>query len=111
MSQFNALTSGGQSKWSLAAYKHLFKTRVTRTPSLTQQRQVVKTWEIAPGEIAVAPVLQPPDRFVCFFKYLTDRDQQNFGFVVGTPAGSGFTIDPDEVERTLDLFPSSCGEV
>lgn len=56
-------------------------------------------------------VLQPPDRFVCFFKYLTDRDRQNFGFVVGTPAGSGFTIDPDEVERTLDLFPSSYGEV
>lgn len=55
-------------------------------------------------------VLQPPDRFVCFFKYLTDRDRQNFGFVVGTPAGSGFTIDPDEVERTLDLFPSSYGE-
>jgi hypothetical protein len=23
--------------------------------------------------------LQPPDRFVCFFKYLTDRDRQNFG--------------------------------
>ena len=56
-------------------------------------------------------VLQPPDRFVCFFKYLTDRDRQNFGFVVGTPAGAGFTIDPDEVERTLDLFPSSYGEV
>jgi hypothetical protein len=31
--------------------------------------------------------------------------------VVGTPAGAGFTIDPDEVERTLDLFPSSYGEV
>jgi hypothetical protein len=31
--------------------------------------------------------------------------------VVGTPPGAGFTIDPDEVERTLDLFPSSYGEV
>jgi hypothetical protein len=51
-------------------------------------------------------ILQPPDRFVCFFKYLTDRDQQNFGFVVGTPDGEGFRIDPDEVERTLDLFPA-----
>ena len=51
-------------------------------------------------------VLQPPNRFICFFKYLTDRDQQNFGFVVGTPEGNGFRIDPDEVERTLDLFPS-----
>ena len=53
-------------------------------------------------------VLQPPERFICYFKYLTDRDHQHFGFVVGTPAGNGFTIDPDEVERTLDLFPSSC---
>ena len=52
-------------------------------------------------------VLQPPNRFLCFFKYLTDRDHQNFGFVVGTPEGDGFRIDPDEVERTLDLFPSN----
>jgi hypothetical protein len=51
-------------------------------------------------------VLQPPNRFLCFFKYLTDRDHQNFGFVVGTPEGDGFSVDPDEVERTLDLFPS-----
>ncbi|WP_277397064.1 hypothetical protein [Pseudomonas frederiksbergensis] len=39
-------------------------------------------------------------------KYLTDRDQQNFGFVVGTPEGDGFKIDIEEVERTLDLFLS-----
>jgi len=52
-------------------------------------------------------VLQPPTRFLCFFKYLTDRDQQNFGFVVGIPESDGFRIDPDEVERTLDLFPTS----
>lgn len=55
-------------------------------------------------------VLQPPNRFLCFFKYLTDRDQQNFGFVVGTPDGDGFRIDPDEVERTLDLFPTNAYE-
>ena len=55
-------------------------------------------------------VLQPPNRFLCFFKYLTDRDHQNFGFVVGTPEGDGFRVDPDEVERTLDLFPSSHNE-
>lgn len=55
-------------------------------------------------------VLQPPNRFLCFFKYLTDRDHQNFGFVVGTPEGDGFRIDPDEVERTLDLFPFSHNE-
>ncbi|MGS7249622.1 glycosyltransferase family 61 protein [Pseudomonas anuradhapurensis] len=49
--------------------------------------------------------LQPPNRFVSYYKYLTDRDDQHFGFVVGTPEGDGFTIDIGEVERTLDLFP------
>ncbi|MGV8919498.1 MAG: glycosyltransferase family 61 protein [Pseudomonas sp.] len=50
--------------------------------------------------------LQPPNRFICYYKYLTDRDQQNFGFVVGTQEGEGFRIDPEELERTLDLFPA-----
>ncbi|MCU1761188.1 glycosyltransferase family 61 protein [Pseudomonas sp. 14P_8.1_Bac3] len=50
--------------------------------------------------------LQPPNRFVSYYKFLTDRDHQNFGFVVGTPEGDGFKIDIQEVERTLDLFPS-----
>ncbi|MCR4303427.1 MAG: glycosyltransferase family 61 protein [Gallionella sp.] len=50
--------------------------------------------------------LQPPNRFVSALKPLTDRDNQHFGFVVGTPKGSGFSIDPTEVERTLDLFPA-----
>jgi hypothetical protein len=50
--------------------------------------------------------LQPPDRFVCMYKYMTDRDHQHFGFVVGHPEGKGFRVDPDEVERTLDLFPA-----
>jgi len=27
--------------------------------------------------------------------------------VVGTEEGNGFSIDADEVERTLDLFPAS----
>jgi Glycosyltransferase 61 len=49
-------------------------------------------------------VLQPPNRFSAIFKDLTDRDQQQFGFVVGLTRGDDFWIDPDEVERTLDLF-------
>lgn len=49
--------------------------------------------------------LQPPNRFVSYYKYLTDRDHQQFGFVVGVPEGDGFRIDIEEVERTLDLFP------
>lgn len=50
--------------------------------------------------------LQPPNRFVSYYKFLTDRDRQNFGFVVGTPEGDGFKIDLQEVERTLDLLPA-----
>jgi len=49
-------------------------------------------------------VLQPPNRYCSLFKHLTDRDAQKFGIVVGTQAGDGFTIDADEVERTLDLM-------
>ncbi|WP_189395247.1 glycosyltransferase family 61 protein [Pseudomonas laurentiana] len=59
---------------------------------------------LAPG--ASVLTLQPPNRFVCFYKFLTDRDQQHFGFVVGTPDGDGFRIDLNELERTLDLLPS-----
>ncbi|MDB5992912.1 MAG: hypothetical protein JWP42_48, partial [Pseudomonas sp.] len=55
MSEFNALTSGSPSKWSLAAYKHMFNTRVTRKPSLPLESLAVKTWEIAPGSSAIAP--------------------------------------------------------
>lgn len=49
--------------------------------------------------------LQPPDRFVSLYKDLTDRDNQHFAFVVGHAEGNGFRVDPDEVERTLDLLP------
>jgi hypothetical protein len=49
-------------------------------------------------------VLQPPNRFSAILKDLTDRDQQQFGFVVGLARGDDFWIDPEEVERTLDLF-------
>lgn len=49
--------------------------------------------------------LQPPNRFVDSYKMMADRDHQHFGFVVGIQEGDGFWIDPEEVERTLDLFP------
>jgi hypothetical protein len=49
-------------------------------------------------------VLQPPNRFSAIYKDLTDRDQQQFGFVVGLARGDDFWVDPVEVERTLDLF-------
>jgi capsular polysaccharide biosynthesis protein len=59
---------------------------------------------LPPGGAVVA--LQPPGRFVGLLKHLTDRDGQHFGFVVGTPAGDGFRVDGDELERTLDLLPA-----
>lgn len=58
---------------------------------------------LPPGGTVVS--LQTPNRFVPLYKHLTDRDHQNYGFVVGIAEGNGFRIDSDEVERTLDLFP------
>lgn len=49
--------------------------------------------------------LQPPKRFVRVYKDMADRDRQHFAFVVGEPTDTGFRIEPDEVERTLDLIP------
>jgi hypothetical protein len=57
-----------------------------------------------PGDSIVT--LQPPNRFCSVIKRTTDRDGQNFGFVVGHAGGDGFTVDPIEVERTLDLLPT-----
>jgi hypothetical protein len=53
--------------------------------------------------------LQPPKRFCPILKDLTDRDEQHFGFVIGTPDGDDLYVDRDEVERTLDLFPLDRG--
>ena len=50
--------------------------------------------------------LQPPNRFVPMIKSITDRNSQHYGYVVGLPRGADFWIDPEEVERTLDLFPA-----
>lgn len=57
------------------------------------------------GEGDAFLILQPPTRFMLVFKEVADRDNLHFGFVVGTPEGFDFRVDPDEVERTLDLMP------
>jgi hypothetical protein len=59
---------------------------------------------LAPGGIVLA--LQPPNHFVPVYRHRADRDGHPFGFVVGVPVDGGFRFDADEVERTLDLFPS-----
>ena len=50
--------------------------------------------------------LQMPNRFVRVYKYQTDREGQHYGFVVAHAVEDVFVIDPEEVERTLDLFPA-----
>jgi hypothetical protein len=51
-------------------------------------------------------VIMPPNRFCTIVKHIADRDGYPFGFVVGTPAGDDFTVDPEELERTIGLFPA-----
>lgn len=48
-------------------------------------------------------VLQPPTRTVSVLKVVTDRQGQDFAFVVGTGGHEEFQVDVDEIERTLDL--------
>jgi Glycosyltransferase 61 len=57
---------------------------------------------LSPGAAVLA--LEPPGRFCGIYKHLTDRDGQRFAFVVGRPEGEDFSVDPEEVEKTLDLL-------
>jgi capsular polysaccharide biosynthesis protein len=47
-------------------------------------------------------VIQPPDRFALPYKEYADRLGLRFGFVVGSAAETGFTVDLDEMARMLD---------
>ena len=51
-------------------------------------------------------VLQPPHRFNNVFKDLTDAVGLRYAFVVGTPTEGGFDIDPERLQRTLELVPA-----
>lgn len=59
----------------------------------------------APGGIVVA--LQMPWRFNNLFKDLADCLGFRYAFVVGTRDPGGFRVDPEELERTLDLAGSA----
>lgn len=48
-------------------------------------------------------VIQPPTRAVSVLKLITDRQGQDYSFVVGTGNNDGFSASVDEIERTLDL--------
>jgi hypothetical protein len=49
-------------------------------------------------------VIQPPHRVVSVLKLVTDRQGQSFAFVIASGGTDEFTVEPDEVERTLDLL-------
>ena len=49
--------------------------------------------------------LQPPFRFYNAHKDWADALGMHYGFVVGDMSGEGFTVDPDDIMRTIDLFP------
>ncbi len=52
---------------------------------------------------ARALVIQPPDRAVSVLKLITDRQGQDYSFVVGVGSNEAFTACADEIDRTLDL--------
>lgn len=51
-------------------------------------------------------VIQPPYRVVSTLKATTDRQGQGYAFVVGDGGREDFSVDIDDVERTLDLLPA-----
>ncbi|WP_245571232.1 hypothetical protein [Neorhizobium alkalisoli] len=51
-------------------------------------------------------VIQPPDSVVSVLKTTTDRQGQNFAFVVGEGDQNSFVADVNDIERTLDLLPN-----
>lgn len=48
-------------------------------------------------------VIQPPSRVVSALKVITDRQGQNYAFVIGSGGIENFSVDCNDVERTLDL--------
>lgn len=51
-------------------------------------------------------ILQPANRFVTAYKSMADREEINFGFVIGSVGEQGFTVDLEELDRTIELLPS-----
>jgi hypothetical protein len=51
-------------------------------------------------------VLQPPQRVVAQLKVFTDRRDQIYAFVIGEGGSAEFSVNINEVEKTLDLIDS-----
>jgi hypothetical protein len=56
---------------------------------------------MSPG--ATLFVIQPPTRVTSVLKFVTDRQGMGYAFVVGSGEVNGFTVDMDDINRTLDL--------
>jgi capsular polysaccharide biosynthesis protein len=52
-------------------------------------------------------VLQPPNRFTAPGKDMADMAGLRYGFIVGDPAGDGFSIDPQRLDETIALVDAS----
>jgi capsular polysaccharide biosynthesis protein len=52
---------------------------------------------------ATLVILQPPDRFNMAYKEYTDRMGMTCCFVVGRSVEGGFSVDPADIERVIDL--------
>lgn len=105
-----------------AIAEHLEKTRGIRTidPRDMSVREIVDACGGARAVIGVegshlvhglmllppegrALVIQPPGRAVSVLKLITDRQGQDFSFVVGVGNDESFSASIEEIERTLDL--------
>jgi capsular polysaccharide biosynthesis protein len=64
-------------------------------------------YNIADGGAFLA--LQPPMRFGNIIKNYTDCLKMRYGFVVGEPSATGFTVSVDEVLRVIDMLESRGG--
>ena len=58
---------------------------------------------VAPPGAAIVPI-QPPDRVAATLKQLSDRLGQRYGLLVAEGNDAVFTLDWDDLARTLDLF-------
>jgi Glycosyltransferase 61 len=55
MPEIQTEIKNSRDQWSFVAIQRILRNRLARKPSRTLESVAVKTWEIAPGEVAIAP--------------------------------------------------------
>ncbi|MGB7602756.1 MAG: glycosyltransferase family 61 protein [Candidatus Sulfotelmatobacter sp.] len=63
----------------------------------------------AMADDAALCAFQPPGRFNNVYKDYTDCLGMRYAFVIGRPAEGGFTVDTEDIARTLDLVARQIG--